>query len=66
MANDQDADKELIPDPDALKAWEAMPKNTPSKQAMPPAVGGTRWLWGLLIIFGILAVIALLLQGNVF
>ena len=58
-------DNELPTDPKALEAWENMPKNAPSKDAMPPMTGGTRWLWGVMLIFGLLALIAFLLEANI-
>ena len=54
---------QLPPDPDAVKKWEQLPQNKPSKQAMPPIAGGGRWLWGLLILSGLIALGLLLLRG---
>jgi hypothetical protein len=55
----------LPPDPDAQQRWQAMPKNAPSKQALPPASSGgnIRWLWWLLGISIILSIITLILRG---
>jgi len=51
----------LKPDPEALEAWEKLPKNAPSKDALPPATSGMPpWLWwliGLTLAIGILAII---------
>ena len=49
---------ELPPDPDALEAWEKLPKNKPSRQAMPPMTGGARWAWGFLLIAVVLGLLA--------
>ncbi len=54
---------DIPPDPDAQAAWEKLPKNAPSRQAMPPITGGIRWVWGLLIIFAIVIIFGLL-QGR--
>lgn len=54
---------ELPSDPDALEKWRNMPQNQPSKQAMPPATGGTRWAWFFVIALGALVIIALLAGG---
>ncbi|MBI1277285.1 MAG: hypothetical protein GC179_04065 [Anaerolineaceae bacterium] len=55
---------ELPPDPEALEAWEKLPKNAPSPQALPPMTGGTRWVWGLLIVVAIIIIFGLL-QGRI-
>lgn len=55
---------ELPPDPDSLAQWERLPHNKPSKQALPPVAGGTRWVWGLLLILAALVVVGLLLQNG--
>jgi hypothetical protein len=55
--------EDLPPNPDALEKWKNMPQNKPSRQAMPPATGGMRWAWALLIVLIVLAVIGLLSQG---
>jgi hypothetical protein len=56
MADDQNP---LAPDQDALDAWERMPKNDPSPQALPPFGGGLPlwllWLIGLTAGIGALA-----------
>lgn len=53
----------LPPDPESEKKWAEMPKNQPSKDALPPLVfGGAKgWLW-LIIFLSILAIIGLLLS----
>jgi hypothetical protein len=53
----------LPPDPDSLEKWKQMPSNTPSREALPPATGGTRMAFGLLIVMGILIILALLFKG---
>ncbi len=54
----------LPPDPDALEKWQQMPQNKPSREALPPASGGTpRWLPGGIVILGFLMLIALLIQA---
>lgn len=54
---------ELPPDPEAQAAWDKLPKNTPSRQALPPMTGGMRWTWGILLILAILIIFGLL-QGR--
>lgn len=55
--------KPLPPDPDALAEWERLPKNAPSRNALPPMTGGTRWAWWLLLILAMVIVFGLL-QGR--
>lgn len=51
-------ENKLEPDQDALDEWEKMPKNDPSKDALPPATGGfPQWL---AILIGLVIVIAIL------
>jgi hypothetical protein len=52
----------LPTDPESEQKWAEMPKNLPSKDALPPLVlGGSKyWLW-LIIILGVLTMIGLLL-----
>lgn len=52
----------LPPDPQSQERWQALPHNSPSKQALPPATSGgsQAWLKWLLIISIGIAVIALL------
>ena len=54
----------LPPDPNSLDEWQHMPQNRPSRDAHAPAMGGTRWAIGLLIIMGALLILALLFQGQ--
>ncbi len=54
---------DLLPDSEALEAWDKLPKNMPSRQALPPMTGGTRWVWGLLIVLAIVIIFGLL-QGR--
>jgi hypothetical protein len=53
----------LPPDPDSVTKWKQLPQNAPSKEALPPMTGGTRWVWGLLILLAIVIVFGLL-QGR--
>ena len=53
----------LPPDPDAVEKWRQMPKNQPSKDALPPVVLQPGWILGFVILVGILIVLALLLRG---
>ena len=53
----------LPPDPEAQATWEKLPKNTPSRQALPPMTDGSRWVWGLLIL-AIIFIIFGFLQGQ--
>ena len=55
---------DLTPVPEAQAAWEKLPKNTPSRHALPPMTGGTRWVWGLLLIVVIIIIFGLL-QGRI-
>ncbi len=49
-------------DPDSLAKWARLPQNKPSKDALPPATGGTRWAFALLFVFALVLIIGLLLQ----
>jgi hypothetical protein len=53
----------LLPDSEAVEKWEKLPKNAPSKQALPPLVfGGSKgWRW-LLIVLAAVTIIGLLLE----
>jgi hypothetical protein len=55
--------EELPPDPEALKMWRNLPHNKPSRQALPPVMGGSRLVAGLLVMMLILSLIALLAQA---
>lgn len=52
----------LEEDRESLEAWEKLAQNKPSKQALPPAAGGMRYGWALLLGFIVLIILALLLQ----
>lgn len=52
----------LPPDPQAQEKWERMQQGEPSKQAFAPVTGGMRWAWGIIALFGVLILIALLLN----
>jgi hypothetical protein len=56
---------DLKPDSEAQAAWEKLPKNPPSRHALPPMTGSgsTRGLWALLIVA--IIVIFGLLQGRI-
>lgn len=56
--------EELPPDPDSVEKWEHLPKNQPSKQALPPVAGGGRWALWLVVILFALILIALLMQNG--
>jgi hypothetical protein len=53
----------LPSDPESEDQWANMPKNLPSKNALPPLVfgGGRGWML-LLIVLSILAIVGLLLS----
>jgi hypothetical protein len=54
-------------DDEARRAWEALPKGTPSPEALPPMTGGLQWTRWLLLMIGVLVVLAVifgLLQGQ--
>lgn len=55
--------QELPPDPEALEMWRKLPQNKPSKQALPPAAGGSRLVAGLLFMMLIVTLIVLLAQA---
>jgi len=54
---------DLPPDPNALEEWKKLPQSQPTKQAMPPLMGGGNvfrawWFW-LFVAFGVIALISL-------
>ncbi|MCA9905909.1 MAG: hypothetical protein KC547_18765 [Anaerolineae bacterium] len=49
----------LPPDPDAEAQWRSLKQTTPSKHATPPIMGGSRWLWSILIIGLIVTVLGI-------
>lgn len=53
----------LNEDRESLDAWEKLPRNQPSKEALPPATGGMKLAWVLLLAMGVLIILALLLQA---
>lgn len=53
----------LEEDHESLDAWSKLPQNKPSKEALPPAAGGTRLAWVLLLATGALIILALLSQA---
>lgn len=53
---------ELPSDPEAEEQWRRLPQNKPSRQAMPPAAGGARWVWWLVGALALVMIIAWLLQ----
>lgn len=55
---------DLPPDDDPQSAWDKLPKNAPSRQALPPMTGGTRWVWVFVIIFFIIVIFGIL-QGRI-
>ncbi|MBA3874583.1 MAG: hypothetical protein H0X30_36100 [Anaerolineae bacterium] len=56
---------DLSPDSEAQADWEKLPKNSPSRHALPPMTGGGNmlWLWVILLIMAILIIFGLL-QGR--
>jgi hypothetical protein len=58
------AKEPLQPDQDAVRAWDELPKGAPSRQALPPLTGGSRWLNALLIAGIIILLLVLLTQGR--
>jgi hypothetical protein len=57
-------DNELQPDSDAIEQWRNLPQNAPSRQALPPATGGTpRWLWALIGLGVLILVVGALSHG---
>jgi hypothetical protein len=54
--------EQLPPDPDAVEKWAKMPQNAPSPGALPPATGGTRWVWWAIGLLGTLVLLGVLVQ----
>jgi hypothetical protein len=53
---------DTTPDQDALDAWERLPKNAPSRRALPPATGGfPGWLLGLVALAVLVALLAVVI-----
>jgi len=58
------SDKQLKPDQEAVDAWEQMPKNAPSRDALPPMTGGfPGWLVILIAVTLVIIVLSLLFQS---
>jgi hypothetical protein len=57
--------EQLPPDSDSVAKWEKLPRNQPSKWALPPVAGGGRWTLWLVLILAAVIVLALLLQGRI-
>ncbi len=53
----------LPPDPNAEAEWQQLRQNAPSSKATTPIGGVNRWLWGLLIAGGVIALISLIARG---
>lgn len=53
----------LAEDRESLEAWEKLPRNPPSKQALPPMTGGLKLAGALLLALAVLIILTLLLQG---
>ncbi len=54
----------LPPDPEATEIWKKLPQSQPTKDALPPLLGGGNifrawWFW-LFVAFGVLALISLI------
>jgi hypothetical protein len=47
-------------DPESASRWQSMPQTAPSKDALPPAAGGLRWLGVLLILLLIVVIVGVL------
>ncbi|PJF38659.1 MAG: hypothetical protein CUN55_16645 [Phototrophicales bacterium] len=56
--------QQLPQEPKSLKKWQDLPRNQPSKAAMPPVAGGLKWAWGLSIVMIVLVLLVFLLQGR--
>lgn len=54
--------EELPHDPKALEEWRNLPQNKPSREALPPAAGGTQLTWVLLAMTIGIVILALLSQ----
>jgi len=55
---------ELPPDPKAVEKWRNLPQGAPSREALPPAAGGTRLATRFLIALAILMIALLLLSKS--
>ena len=55
---------ELPADPKAVEKWQNLPQGAPSREALPPATGGTRWANRFMIGLAILLVVLLLLSKS--
>jgi hypothetical protein len=64
MEEKPSAKENLRPDQDAIDAWDSLPKGTPSKQALPPLTGGSRWLNALIFAGIIILLLVILTQGR--
>ncbi|MEP7292459.1 MAG: hypothetical protein ABI835_11785 [Chloroflexota bacterium] len=56
------ANQPLPPDPASVEKWRALPQNKPSRDALPPMTGGLRTSRALLFGFGIVLLLALIVQ----
>jgi hypothetical protein len=54
--------EQLPPDSDAVEKWRNMPQNKPSREALPPLTGGSRWLTALMIVFIVMLLLGWLSQ----
>lgn len=50
----------IEPDPESVENWERLPQNTPSKDALPPMMGGSRAALMFVVLLLVLAALALL------
>ncbi len=64
MADESPQKEPLQPDRDSVDAWNALPKGEPSRQALPPLTGGSRWLNALIFAGIIILLIVILTQGR--
>ena len=52
--------KDPLPhDPESLEKWKQLRQEPPSREALPPLFGGSRWLFGLLIVMAVVIILAL-------
>ncbi|MBN8633765.1 MAG: hypothetical protein J0M07_00475 [Anaerolineae bacterium] len=54
----------LPPDPKATEIWQNLPQSPPTKEVLPPLLGGgnvfrTWWFW-LFVAFGVVALLSLI------
>lgn len=55
-------DDPLLPDPESVEKWRNLPQNRPSRQALPPVMGGGRLNRALWLGFGVILLAAVILS----